>query len=87
MTDRLDRLGLLCTAMWELLSQRAGVTEADLIEKVAEVDLRDGAADGKARHKSVKTCPSCGRSMSTRHRRCLFCGELDLQSSPLQSLG
>ena len=44
---QLDRLTLVCQAMWELLRERTGLTESQLLAKVTEVDLRDGKLDGK----------------------------------------
>jgi ribosomal protein S27AE len=77
--DRLDKLLLACTALWELLRDRTDLTEDDLLAKVQEVDLRDGQADGKIT-KTVKKCPRCGRTMSPRHGECLYCGERDLSA-------
>ena len=79
LADRLDRLQLVCTAMWELLAERAELTEQDLLAKVEEVDLRDGRADGKI-SPQVKRCRQCGRAMSQRHARCLYCGAAKLDS-------
>ncbi len=71
--DRLDKLLLVNMAMWELLKDRTELTEEDLMAKVQEVDLRDGRADGKI-SKTVAKCPKCGRTMSPRHKKCLYCG-------------
>lgn len=46
-TQHVDRLRLVCQALWELCSERLGVTEEELEEKVLEIDLRGGKADGK----------------------------------------
>lgn len=75
--DRVDKLLLVCSALWELLRDRTELTEDDLLAKVEEVDLRDGRADGKI-SKTVKKCPKCGRTMSPRHKQCLYCGAQDL---------
>ena len=71
--DRLDKLLLVNMAMWELLKARTELTEEDLLGKVQEIDLRDGRADGKV-SKTVAECPKCGRTMSPRHKKCLYCG-------------
>jgi len=71
--DRLDKLLLVCMAMWSLLQERAELTEEELLEKVKEIDLRDGVPDGKITTKVAK-CPKCKRVMSPRHGRCLYCG-------------
>ncbi len=71
--DRLDRLSLVCMAMWSLLQDKARLTEDDLLERVRTLDLMDGVADNKAT-RSVSKCARCQRTMSSRHRRCLYCG-------------
>ena len=78
--DRVARLSLICAAMWELLSERTGLAEDDLIAKVHEIDIADGVADGKV-SKSVKKCPKCSRTVSVRHKWCLYCGEELVKSS------
>ena len=83
--QRLDRLTLLCASMWELLSERAGVGEEDLIPKIYEVDMRDGQADGKIAGQ-IKKCPSCQRTMSPRHQRCLYCGGENIEFSPFDGV-
>ena len=79
--ERIGRLTLACTAMWELLRQRTGVTDQQLLEVIQEVDLRDGVLDGQ-RKASPLTCPSCGRRNNRRHRTCMYC-ESPLPHEPL----
>ena len=74
---RLDGLALVCVAMWSLLKDKTGLTEEDLLERVRQIDLADGQQDGAAR-RNVAKCPQCGRSMSSRHKRCLYCGAENL---------
>jgi ribosomal protein S27AE len=71
--SRLDRLTLVCAAMWSLLQEKTGLTEAELLKKVEEIDLSDGVKDGKVRKQAMQ-CPRCQRTMSSRHARCLYCG-------------
>ena len=79
--DKVDKLTLVCMAMWSLLSERAGVSQEQLTERVQELDLQDGSADGKVT-RSMKQCPQCGRTMSARHARCLYCGAEDESGGP-----
>lgn len=72
---QVERLTLLNQAMWELLRERAGLTDADLERMAREVDLRDGQEDGKMGGGAV-TCPTCRRVSNSRHYKCLYCGEL-----------
>ena len=70
---RLEALQLATAAMWALLRDRLGVTESELIEKMRQIDLLDGKAAGKMSAR-VLECPACKRTMSTRFRRCVYCG-------------
>lgn len=69
----IDALSLSCTAMWELLSEKLGVTDDELLAKIEEIDLRDGELDGKMAGGKQK-CSGCGRSNNAKRRRCLYCG-------------
>lgn len=69
----MSRMALACQAMWELLRERVGITEAELLEKIKEVDLRDGAADGRMTPVIVH-CPKCGKPSNTKHSQCMYCG-------------
>ena len=71
--QRIDRLSLINMAMWELVSEKLGLTDDQLNEKIKEIDLSDGRLDGKVRV-PVQQCPKCGKSLSKRHARCLYCG-------------
>lgn len=70
---RIDRLSLACQAMWELLRDKTGVTEAELTDKILEVDLRDGSTDGRMTSAAVD-CPHCHAKTSPRRPTCLMCG-------------
>lgn len=64
---------LICEALWELLRDRAKLTDEDLHKKIYEIDMRDGVFDGKNVRKAV-ACPDCGRKVSARHPACIYCG-------------
>jgi hypothetical protein len=81
MEEKMGRLALICRAIFELLAERTGITEQEFVKKIAEVDLRDGKADGKMTA-SAKPCPSCGSMMSPQFNRCLFCGHKDASGDP-----
>ena len=69
--ERLDRLSLISLALWTLLKDR-GLTEQQLMERMQELDLRDGVLDGRVQGGLIN-CPQCGRPLSQRHRKCLYC--------------
>ena len=77
LTDRLDKLTLVNMAVWSLVSEQLELTEEDLVERVREIDLADGVEDGKVTP-TVAKCPKCGRVMSPRHKKCLYCGAAKL---------
>jgi hypothetical protein len=78
--DRLERLALICMAMWSLIQSKTDLTEEDLLQRVQEIDLMDGNADGKITRQVVR-CGSCNRPMSSRHTRCIYCGSDHLAAS------
>ncbi|HUU60139.1 MAG TPA: hypothetical protein VMZ50_11390 [Phycisphaerae bacterium] len=82
--DRVAQLSLVCSAMWSLIQEQTDLTEEDLMERVKEMDLQDGVADGKAT-KKLGRCPHCGRPMSARKQRCLYCGKDRPKSSTFDS--
>src|SRR5687767_7891027 len=84
--EAVDKLVLINTAMWELLKTRVGLTEAELLKQVEAVDLRDGVADGRITRAGAQSCPKCGRGMSSKHRKCLYCGAKDLKSGAFTSV-
>ena len=71
--DRIDSLALTCQAMWELIRERTSLTDEDIESRMQAIDLRDGKADGKM-NTPVFECGDCGRNVSRRHCRCMYCG-------------
>lgn len=78
---RVEKLSLICRAMWELLGKSKKLTDLELFDLVKEIDSRDGMADGKIGTKVVK-CPECGHPVNTRHPRCVYCGFTDFKIDP-----
>ena len=83
--DSLARLTLVNAAMWSLLKDRTGLTDAQLNTRIRDIDLRDGVEDGKITP-NVQTCQKCGRTMAPRHKQCIYCGGERLATSPFQSI-
>ena len=69
----IDRLLLINRALWEIIQERFSLNEDFLREKLNEIDLRDGALDGKLK-KSMQKCARCKRTLHPRHKVCLYCG-------------
>ena len=72
--DRVNRLSMICCAMWTVVSAHSNVEDEELVRLVQELDLVDGVEDGRARVPEVRDCPQCHRPVSIRHLRCLYCG-------------
>jgi hypothetical protein len=73
LNSRVERLALVTQALSELLTERASVSEADLLAKIDEIDMRDGVRDGRAPI-NPRSCPKCGRPNTGHRTACLYCG-------------
>jgi len=71
---RVDRLELENRVLWELVRDAFKLTEADLEQRVKAIDRRDGVEDQKITPVPLR-CPSCKRVASSRHWRCMYCGQ------------
>ena len=81
----IDKLILVNIALWEIIAESQGLTEEYLLNKVNEIDLRDGVLDGKIRP-PVRKCASCGRMLQQGHEKCIYCGTKDEGVNPFQSI-
>lgn len=70
---RLSKLTLICRAMWSLIQEKTGATEADLLRRITEIDGMDGRIDGRVMKPALK-CPQCKSVVCRQFNRCLFCG-------------
>lgn len=71
---RIDRLELENRVLWELVRDAVKLTDDELERRVVELDRRDGVEDKKITSVPLR-CPSCKRVASSRHWRCLYCGQ------------
>ena len=85
LADRVERLTLVCSALWELLKEKTGVTEEELVTRVAILDAQDGVADGK-RNQKVRKCPKCARTMAARVSKCMYCGTVRVAASVFDTI-
>ncbi len=69
---RVDRLSLLCEALWRLVQEETDLTEEDLVRKVAEVDDEDGTRNFR-RQRVASPC-ECGAKIPPARLTCQFCG-------------
>lgn len=71
---QIDRALLIQTALLELVRERLGLSEEQVLAKIEEVDLRDGKRDGRMLS-PPKPCPQCARRNHAMRIACLYCGE------------
>src|SRR5882724_3956820 len=74
---KVNKLILINMALVELLTAHAGLTEAQVLEKMQEIDLRDGKPDGKMSESVAAACEECGKTYSKKHNHCLYCGHVN----------
>ena len=71
--ERTDHLVLVVHAMWALMAEKLGISDADLMKRITELDAADGAVDGRVTPAPVRC--SCGAMVCRKFNRCLFCGK------------
>ncbi len=63
---RVDRHALVIQALKDMLLSRGEFSEDEFLERLEHA----------AAQKAVgKTCRKCGKAMSAKHNRCMYCGE------------
>jgi hypothetical protein len=82
---RLEKLSLICRAMWTLIQERSNISEKELAQRTAEVDLLDGKADGRV-SVPAQECQTCHRMLAPRHDRCFYCGGKRLVKSVFETV-
>jgi hypothetical protein len=68
-----ERLSIACQALWEILQDKVGISHDELSAKMTEIDQREGPNGGKIKT-HILQCPSCGRTVNSSRRTCLYCG-------------
>ena len=73
--SRMERLYMIVEALWGILKEQHGYTDAELIKRVALIDMKDGELDGRVRATEAPKCAQCGRTTSKHSMTCVFCGK------------
>lgn len=76
----IERLLMITEALWTILKKQNGYADADLMNLVQEIDLRDGKLDGRVAKVPSPPCPNCGRVAVRNRPLCLYCGSPVSQS-------
>jgi hypothetical protein len=71
--ERVDRLILVVDALWSMLRE-SGWTDEQLAQRIHEIDLSDGLADGR-RTPQARRCTSCDAMIEAGRSACAFCGK------------
>lgn len=82
---KIDALALANQALFEILNERMGIQEQDVIRRMAQIDSRDGRKDGKMGGAPVP-CRKCGRTTNTAEKYCIYCGEAVVDGSLFQKV-
>jgi hypothetical protein len=69
-----EKMAITNAALIEILTEHIGITEGEILNKILEIDMRDGVQDGKITN-TPKTCKACARVLPAKRRVCLYCGE------------
>jgi hypothetical protein len=73
---RYERMRLVTNALWQMLKEHTGLTDADLKRFIERVDLLDGVADGKmSTLTGAMDCPKCSRRILKSATVCPWCGD------------
>ncbi len=71
-----ERLLMITEALWQFISENNLITDGELVERIREIDLRDGRLDGRVAKQKNPECPQCGRTIIGKHPVCLYCGSV-----------
>ena len=82
---KINKLSMINMALWEIIKADTQRKDDDLYTMVQDIDLRDGRLDGKVKNE-IKKCHKCGRTMSRRHQRCLYCRSPALDPDLFESI-
>ena len=63
---RVDRHALVIQVLKDLLLSRGDFSEDQFLERLEHAIAQKAAG---------KTCRKCGKAMSAKHKRCIYCGE------------
>ena len=72
----IKKLFMITEAMWDILKEKHGYTDENLLQMIHDIDLRDGELDGNVAKQRNQPCARCGRVLMGQHPVCLYCGAM-----------
>jgi len=69
------RLMLVTEALWRIVREKLNCTDAELVERIHDIDLEDGRLDGRKAISPARDCPHCGRKLVKHQLQCFYCGK------------
>jgi hypothetical protein len=63
---RLEKQAVLLRALFALLQESQGLTEAEVLDRFRQVEAQKASAP-------AKKCSQCGRAVNLRTHRCMYC--------------
>ncbi len=70
--EKIEFMRVANQALWEIVSEKCGVTVDEFKARVMEVDVRDGALDGRVTMR-ILDCPNCHQKVNSKRALCLYC--------------
>jgi len=77
--EDVNHLLMIVESLWDILKKQHSFDDSELLNRVAEIDMRDGKLDGKTKKAAVPDCRHCGRKMMGRKPICIYCGKPTLR--------
>jgi hypothetical protein len=81
-----DKLIIITQALWEIIAESHGLSEEYIAAKVREIDMRDGAIDGRVK-RPIRVCASCGKVLPLDRDACIYCGAQNKGVELFQTIG
>lgn len=70
-----ERLLMITEALWNILKEKHGYDDNELIRRIGEIDFRDGRLDGRKAAAPPRQCPHCHRILIKKRPFCMYCGK------------
>lgn len=70
-----ERLLLITEALWRITREKLDCTDAELVQRIQDIDLEDGSLDGRKAATPARDCPHCQRKLIKHQPRCFYCGK------------